>query len=49
VSSEYRCDKCGKEVEFDDLGYLGSPDNTCSPFMKLDCFCKDCYEEADDS
>ena len=45
VSEKFLCDKCKEEVDFEDVAYLGSGFEECSPFMELDCFCRECYEE----
>jgi len=42
---EYVCDVCGSDLEFDEVGYLGSENESCSPFMKLDCRCVQCVRE----
>jgi hypothetical protein len=41
----YICEKCGKKVTVDDIGYLGPRDRAseeCHPFVDFVCTCKDC-------
>jgi len=45
-SKEYKCDECGKEVDYEDVAYLGNESTHCSPFEELECYCKDCYEKS---
>ena len=42
MSDLYECDRCGTEVTLEDVGFLGSENEECSPFVELDCFCTDC-------
>jgi len=49
--SEYRCDECGEEFGFSDLGYLALDDpnlQCCSPFMAMKTLCKACTPEDED-
>jgi hypothetical protein len=45
MSEKYICDKCNKEVWFEDVAYLGTDDECCDPFQTLDCYFKDCHEQ----
>ena len=49
MSDLYECDRCGAEVTLEDVGFLGSESEECSPFMKLDCFCTDCTIESEET
>jgi hypothetical protein len=42
---DYICDKCNTEMSIMELGYLGSDDESCSPFTQLTCLCKKCYND----
>lgn len=44
-NNKHECDNCGRIVDFDEVAYLGSEYQVCSPFMKLDCICNKCYYE----
>jgi|APSaa5957512535_1039671.scaffolds.fasta_scaffold04366_3 hypothetical protein len=47
MSTDYKCDKCKKEIDFEEVGYLGAVDrnNTeCSPFMNFETICVECEE-----
>lgn len=46
-AEKYKCDRCGYWFEFSELAYLGAKDESCSPFMRLDAYCHDCYEEGE--
>ena len=41
---DYICDKCNTHLYIDEVGYLGSPDDSCHPFITLSCYCRDCYD-----
>ena len=43
----YRCDQCKNKFELDEDCFLGSLDgnDSCNPFMQLDCLCSDCYRK----
>jgi len=45
MEREYQCDRCGKQMEYDEVAYLGSDEEGCSPFMKLECLCFDCLRK----
>jgi len=45
MSEKYLCDKCNKEVDFEDVAYLGSEFEVCNPLMEIDCVCRECCEE----
>lgn len=41
----YECDKCGREIAPDEIGYLGPKDREseeCNPFMEIECLCMEC-------
>ncbi len=43
--AKYKCDKCGKEIEMCDVGYLGPKDRDsveCNPFVEMECLCVAC-------
>lgn len=44
TETEYECDRCKKDLTWEEVAYLGGEDG-CSPFMHLDCYCRDCYEK----
>jgi hypothetical protein len=44
MSEKYQCDKCEKEVDFEDVAYLGNESSDCNPFETLECYCKECHE-----
>jgi hypothetical protein len=48
MSEVYVCDRCKKEIEFSEVGYLGSDTDNCSPFIDLDCYCEDCVDRLDE-
>ena len=42
---QYKCDKCNKDLNMIDIGYLGPEDRndtSCHPFMKFICICNEC-------
>jgi len=42
---DFVCDKCGRVVGIEDLGYLGPKDRddkSCHPFMNFECLCIEC-------
>lgn len=47
IDDKFTCDICGKRFDIDDLGFLGTSDNSadCSPFTELDCRCVDCEQK----
>jgi len=46
MSEKYQCDKCKKEVKFEEVAYLGNEHNRCNPFETLRCYCKECFDAA---
>ena len=39
------CDKCGRVLTIEEVGYLGPKDRgseECSPFCAFECICHDC-------
>ncbi len=42
---DYKCQECKKLISFEEIGYLGSDDDSCSPFTQLTCICKDCLKK----
>lgn len=47
MSKDYKCEKCGAELDFDEVGYLGArdpKDTACSPFTDLLCLCRPCVQ-----
>lgn len=48
MSEKYKCDKCGEEVDWEDVVYYGTDHDECSPFVEMECYCKRClsYEES---
>jgi len=49
---DFKCDKCGEELDFDEVAYLAPDDPAagerveCSPFTKLTCLCAKCAKSA---
>ncbi len=42
---QYICEKCGKGLSAEDIGYLGPRDRSserCDPFQDMECVCKEC-------
>ena len=45
TSPEFKCDRCGHGLSFDEVGYFGAvdpADTACSPFTQLLCLCMAC-------
>jgi len=47
TETEYTCDECKEDIPWEKVAYLGG-EGECSPFMHLDCYCRDCYEKIKD-
>ena len=44
---EYKCDECGKQYLYEDIGYIGPSDSaiqSCSPFQDSLVICKKCLD-----
>jgi hypothetical protein len=39
------CDVCVREFDMVELAYFGSGNGSCSPFVKMDAICDDCFPE----
>jgi len=39
---DFKCDKCGKEITFDEVGYLGADTDKCHPFLQMTTLCINC-------
>lgn len=51
MDAEYECDRCGRELDWEDVGYLGPIDRSdmsCSPFLPLEIVCWSCEEKSRD-
>jgi len=47
---DYKCDRCGEDLSFDEVAYLGPVDRDdmeCSAFQETECVCNDCEDEQD--
>lgn len=47
MEKEYECDHCGRELEWEEVGYLGPIDRgdcSCSPFLPMEVVCLSCEE-----
>jgi len=44
----YVCDRCEKEITYEQVGYLGNETENCSPFIDLDCYCQDCWDRLEE-
>ena len=44
MRKDFKCDKCDKPLAIDELGYMGSEDESCSSLTEIVTLCKGCYK-----
>ncbi len=45
---DFKCDECNKLLAIDEVGYMGSDDDRCSPLMDIVTLCIECSAKDND-